>query len=114
METAPPSNLKTAYSLYVEDQAATSLDENSANQSFDVYPNPASDNLTIEYISNSTEEMLFEVYDASGKLVASHTDLKPTEGNQVLNVNVSHLNAGVYICKLVHGDVVLNKKVVKQ
>jgi hypothetical protein len=61
---------------------------------FDVYPNPATDNLTINYvIDGNANSARMDVYDVLGQQVASHV-LNNSKGK--INLSVNNLNAGVY------------------
>lgn len=48
-------------------------EENTANVNIKTYPNPFSDQLTVEYILNLTEDASLSLYDLTGKLVYSQS-----------------------------------------
>ena len=56
------------------------------NSSFEVYPNPSSDLITIELLSEET----IEIYDITGILVLTSSRKQ---------VNIQHLKAGIYLIK---------------
>jgi len=66
----------------------------SSHVSITAYPNPAIDNLTVNYsIDGSADNSRLDVYDVLGQVVSTH----PLNRNKgTLNLNVDHLNAGVY------------------
>jgi hypothetical protein len=62
--------------------------------SFSVYPNPASDNLTINYnISANITSASVDVFDVVGKRVLTH---KLMGAKGIVKVDVSNLNSGIY------------------
>jgi hypothetical protein len=73
----------------------------------DIYPNPATDEI---YISdrNGNIEGVF-MYDISGRLVLTIPNSSPTE-----NINISHLNTGIYLIELKTTEKVLTIKIVKK
>lgn len=75
---------------------------------FDVFPNPATDDVTIQLPSEESEVNL-QFYDYIGKLVATKriTNVKNT-------FSVSDLASGVYILKIVSGAKIGTRKFVKK
>ena len=67
--------------------------EDYQNLEFSLYPNPASDHLTLE-LNDASSTYQIEVYDILGKKVIS------TEIQKVGNINVSALAPGTYVLKL--------------
>lgn len=62
--------------------------------SFAVYPNPTSDNLTINYkIDANVTVVSVDVFDVVGKRVLTH---KLTGAKGIVKVDVSNLNSGIY------------------
>lgn len=74
---------------------------------FDMFPNPASENITIQLPSGS-EEAKVEFYDYVGRLALSK---KITLNNK--NINVTSLTSGVYILKVVSADRIGSQKFIK-
>jgi hypothetical protein len=71
-----------------------SVDDDVVVSAFNVYPNPATDNLTINYtVDGSVNNARMDVYDVLGQQVASHA-LNSNKGQ--INLSVDNLNAGVY------------------
>jgi len=71
-----------------------------------VYPNPVLDDLTIEYKGN-TDEIKFEIYTSSGKLVKTGVLLENTV------VHTSAFSSGVYTIKFNTGKTFEFRKVIK-
>jgi hypothetical protein len=73
-----------------------------------VYPNPASTQLTIDAGSNWNEVIALELYDLSGRVVLSER-----LNARTTIVNLSNFSEGIYILKL-NGTGVLKKIVVRK
>lgn len=76
--------------------------------SFSMYPNPTRAN-TIKITSNVTNNLTIEIYNILGTLVS-----KQTLNNNSKDVNISNLNKGVYLVKLVSDTGSITKKLIKQ
>ena len=110
---APPSQLKTSYSLYVKDNAVTGLDENELANDFSVYPNPTNNQIIVNYNLTSSENANLIVYDATGKIVANHDMGNQSAGQHNLTVDLSHLSNGLYLVNLTVGSEVISKRIIK-
>ncbi len=65
---------------------------------YTVFPNPANDVLSIRYEGELENECLVALYDVCGKLQHTQT-VGDVEGNKTVNLNVNHLEKGVYFCR---------------
>ncbi|PWG05444.1 choice-of-anchor V domain-containing protein [Polaribacter aquimarinus] len=75
---------------------------------FDMYPNPASDDLNIQ-LPNISSKATVQFYDYVGRLALSKTISTSKE-----KVNVSTLTSGVYIVKVVSDDKIGSQKFIKK
>lgn len=100
---APPSQLKTAYSLHLYDPSAVGVDEvNIAEASLTIYPSPANDFLNVQWIIGSHEKGRVEVHDMTGRLVKV---VSFSAGlNAKLQISVAELSQGTYSVRLVAGE----------
>ncbi|MFN3916506.1 MAG: T9SS type A sorting domain-containing protein [Flavobacteriales bacterium] len=96
---APPSQLKTAYSLYVKDNSVTGIDENELDLGVNIYPNPTNNQITIDFNLLDATEVSFEIFDATGRVVALH--------------NLGNLPNGLYLCNIKAGETVISKRIIK-
>jgi subtilisin-like proprotein convertase family protein len=71
----------------------TSVDEVSTNSEIQIYPNPANEFIAISLTKN-LENVLIEIIDVAGKLVADNSQSGATV------VNIANLANGVYFCKV--------------
>jgi hypothetical protein len=83
-----------AASVTVVVNTCTGIEELTENQ-IRLFPNPSEGNVTIALNSASlSESFSVEIYDAIGKLVATH------KLNTETNINISSLDGGVYLFKI--------------
>ncbi|PWH81886.1 S8 family serine peptidase [Brumimicrobium oceani] len=112
---APPSQLKTSYSLYVKDPNSTAnVDEENLESGVNIYPNPSDDQITIDYNLSENTDVRLEILDATGRQIATHVMENQSNGKQSLTVSVSHLSKGIYICNLNIGKEIISKKIIKK
>ncbi len=87
----------------IEKPAVGIEDETHNNLSLTLYPNPASEDLIIEFDSETNTLVQIEIIDLSGRVVlrSSHNS---NSGTQQVEVNVSELTAGIYIAQISVGS----------
>jgi hypothetical protein len=79
------------------------------------YPNPFNEETTINFTLPNAMEVTAELFDASGRSVATVTNGQTLSGgNHTLTFNGESLNSGVYFIKLTLGGEVIVKEVVLQ
>ena len=76
--------------------------------SFDMYPNPAQDELTIQLPSGS-EKATVQFYDYIGRLSLTKTISSSSD-----KINVANLNSGIYILKVFSDDKIGSQKFIKK
>lgn len=90
----------------------TGVEETVTAESIDVYPNPASDFITINYNKRSNANVMVTMISADGRVVFS--------GNQVAAdgfvkvIDVSTFAAGLYFVQLTSEEGTVNKRVIVQ
>ncbi|MCK4677885.1 MAG: T9SS type A sorting domain-containing protein [Bacteroidales bacterium] len=72
-----------------------------------VYPNPAQDILTIEYLNAKPDASRVQIYSGEGKLMLEH---KLIENKTILNI--SNLKPGVYLIKIIDSSIIEVKKLI--
>lgn len=82
-------------------------EETESLQVLNIYPNPASEILTIEAINHN--DFRIEVYSINGQQVMN-TTFSDSRGI----INVSNFENGLYLLKLIEGNKVITKKFIKQ
>ena len=87
------------FSIEICDGTATLSNDSftTEKQNFEIYPNPAQDQVTVEFSSVSSPVSNVIIYNLSGKVVQSYNfDERPS---QRLNLDVSNISTGVYLIK---------------
>ena len=85
--------------------------EKEQSEFLTLFPNPVQDNLTLNYRSLG-EAVQFEVMTLDGKTVLKKT-IKIHSGITQLEINVSSLPKGLYLCRCIDGHAVLTTKFLK-
>jgi hypothetical protein len=77
----------------------SNITEQSFGQSFQIYPNPAAENISI--LLNEKEPALIEIFDQTGRRVRSEKS-----NAQVLKIemNISEFSAGIYTVKVIQAN----------
>ncbi|MCW5907557.1 MAG: T9SS type A sorting domain-containing protein [Chitinophagales bacterium] len=70
-----------------------------AEPALKLYPNPAADKLTVEYLSSTAGAVTFRVYNLSGQLMFTNTG-EAQEGFNVYSLNTVELSNGVYVLEI--------------
>jgi hypothetical protein len=84
------------------------LDEPTVSK-FTTYPNPAEDRITVALPNKVIETTPIVLYDINGKVVASQS---LTIGQWKTEIDLQHLNEGVYIIRVLNGDTLSSAKVI--
>lgn len=80
------------------------------NEGFPLFPNPASDNTTLQLPRNKGGEATVKVYDMLGKVVAE-TKVKADNANRNINLNTGRLGEGIYTVEITVGGKVSTQKI---
>jgi PKD repeat protein len=83
--------------FYISERASVMYDKDD-NMRFDYYPNPAKDQVIINYSSGNTENISINICDITGKQLVKLYDGPASELNK--SYNTSNLSAGIYILNL--------------
>lgn len=67
-----------------------------------IYPNPNPGSFTVEYTGNRTERLRFDVYDMTGRVVASD-NWEVHEGYNQHHCTMTQLAKGIYVARLASG-----------
>jgi hypothetical protein len=89
------------------------LSELEQELGFNVYPNPVSDKLELNYKLNNTQPVVAEISDVRGAVVMSSGRSIQIAGQQKLTIDVSKLAAGTYDVSLKLKEGVLHTRFVK-
>jgi len=93
-------------------RTTTGVDELAAiDNSFEIYPNPATDYLFVKPMAEKVTKARFELYNLQGVKVIQQSVLFTGEG---FKVNTASLPNGLYLYKITSGNSVSSGKVIKQ
>lgn len=99
----------TTVSQPVGIKGPVSLD--AVNAGFRVYPNPASGIATVHLTASLSEKNAeFSIYNLLGEKIYSHQLPGLNNGNNLISVDVSSFESGVYFCSLKTSDGIFTRK----
>ena len=90
-----------------------SVNEIINNTDFALYPNPATNQISIEFESLFQQNYLIEIRNVLGQIVYSET-IKNVSGKQTKNIDLSMIESGIYFVKLQGEKENVSKKFIKQ
>ena len=76
---------------------------------FSVYPQPASNSITLSLKDEAKENCMLELYDLSGKYISGY---RLTSGTQT--ITLSDLVSGTYIAKIINGGEISFGKIIRE
>ncbi|MGZ3863589.1 MAG: Kelch repeat-containing protein [Bacteroidia bacterium] len=78
-----------------------------------VYPNPFNEKTSLSVSLNKEQEVSVNVYDISGRFVAELINKNLSEGNHTITWNAASAASGIYVARIMIGNNVLTKKLIK-
>ena len=102
------TGIPTNGTIYAFTPAATGITRNLSNAAISLYPNPASDVVTVEGLPSAKAPAIIKVMDVLGKVVLTESLNK---NNQV---NISSLTRGTYFIEVTNGTEQFSKHLIKQ
>lgn len=90
------------------------VQENEDVSGVNIYPNPATDDLTVNFVSKEDQDLTVNVISATGALVAAEQVTTKAGQNSRLNFNVQELSAGIYMVRIQGATSTLTERVVVQ
>jgi len=88
--------------------SSVGINEDSLDVQIQIYPNPASNHITIETTANQHLPYQLEIFDITGRIV--HSEVL-SESKTLININMLH--SGMYFAKIQQGSHVQLKKFIK-
>jgi hypothetical protein len=109
---------KTGDYIYKASQVVTPAGVNVQEQvntpfTFSFYPNPATENITVNYSLEQSAKVTYTIYDLTGKQVQSESANR-FPGAQQQNVDVNNLQAGTYLLSVNVNGNVITKRFIKK
>ncbi|MCA0427439.1 MAG: PKD domain-containing protein [Bacteroidetes bacterium] len=75
-----------------------------------VYPNPATNNVTVSFELNTTENLSISILDATGKELMSENRNQVNAGSYEIDLSTESLSQGIYIIRLQSGNSTSNSR----
>ncbi len=91
--------IETYFDLVYVDNAITNIEALNRINSINLYPNPVKDNLNISLSSIKSENTSLQIFNSTGQLVLQQ-NIDLINGQNNINLNVNHLNQGIYILRI--------------
>ncbi len=88
------------------------ITENEAFSSFSVYPNPAAENVAIDYALKNESKVNVSISDLSGKVVYTSNLGSKTAGSHNLSVNTTSFANGIYVVNFATTNGIVTEKLV--
>jgi subtilisin-like proprotein convertase family protein len=98
-----------SWSLNICGLAPLSVNENTL-ENFAVYPNPSNGNFTVQFNSNSTNDIKIGVHDMRGRQIFDKVYQNSGVFNQ--NIQLNNLQSGVYLVSVQDGDTKEVKRII--
>jgi hypothetical protein len=94
------------------------VEENPANggstniSALSIYPNPASDLITVTFDLEKNTPVQVSIYDLSGKLLLASQENGLSTGNNTIQLNTNALTRGTYLVKMVASNEISTAKLI--
>jgi hypothetical protein len=79
-----------------------------------VFPNPVNNSLQIRYLLPKADVVKIALYDMQGKLIVENNIGNQKEGQHQAMLDLSHINAGSYVCRITGQKASISKQIIKQ
>ena len=76
------------------------INENANDLALNLFPNPATDNVQVNYTLTAETTVTVALYDVTGKLVASESKGEQAQGRHFAHINTSSLAKGFYTVRV--------------
>ncbi len=100
---------KNTYSGFRLAEGSEEASEEAQGSSLVLYPNPASDNVTLNYFSSDNDLVIIRIFDITGK--NEIVQKKSVEsGDNYFNMDVSNFVRGIYFVEISGNESIINEK----
>jgi uncharacterized protein (DUF1501 family) len=99
---------------YVECKDLSTAEIFKENLWMNCYPNPTSQEISVEYYLHRAGHVEIELLDVTGRSLKRVVDRNANQGKHSVDVDMSKLRSGTYIFKLLTNNVSITKKVIVQ
>ncbi len=95
-------------------KSSTGINDKAFNLKMNVYPNPFTDEVNINYTINEASLVSIEIVNIMGERLQLIENEKESPGSHSFKYNTNTLAPGMYVCKLKVGGYSSNKIIIKQ
>lgn len=95
-------------------QSMTGISETGAFKGFELFPNPASQQTALTFVSAAQANCNIALYDAMGNLVSQVYTGALAAGQQTFTVNTAALSAGIYLIRITGDETVETIKLIRE
>jgi len=85
------------------------VSDNDFGQEYTIYPNPASDKISLQSAVSSQQSVMVEIYDLNGRKLLNK---QIPAGSEEVTVDMSGLESGIYFCRLIMENKSVTKKLI--
>lgn len=89
------------------------LASNASSTDYCLFPMPVQDELSLRFDATSSANAKLQVLTLDGRIVLNRTEAV-VSGTNTLELNVSTLSQGIYICRLSYGDEQYTQQIIKK
>ena len=94
-------------------ETVASVPELNTQQDVTIYPNPAKDNLTVQYNNATSQVLEINLYDLQGKLVSVLIPKTEVAGIYSRSISINNgIRGGIYIVRILSGEKTTFQKVI--
>ena len=105
------NNDKNIMQAAVTNPNQVSIKENHLDFKLNIFPNPANNNVNIQYSTENEKNISIKIMDALGKIVYMEEDRSAAGGKQTLTVDVAKFSPGIYFVQFIAGNKTEVKKI---
>lgn len=101
----------TGFDTYFSNCGTTAVDFNPESTKFTtIFPNPASDQVTIDFFLDRSSAVSIEIYSMEGRKVYSAAVEGVNQGFNYANVQVGSFSHGIYVVKLLQDNSLMDQR----
>ena len=84
-----------------------------SSEDVSIYPNPSIDKVVLQINSNSPSDAAINLYDLNGKLIM-HLKVTLVEGENQFPIDISTFGSGVYLCRILYPNQLIEKEIIRE
>jgi dienelactone hydrolase len=93
---------------------ASGIKSEILSRNFSIFPNPTQEKLSISYLTDGLNLVVFELYDIYGRLMVSSSENSGSATTVTKELNIAHIDNGSYILYIRQNDFKTAYKIIKQ